>query len=213
MRITSVRKRRSDVEIEFEDQSKIYVGYKVVIDNGLRRNDELDDEQIKQLLQQSEKLKIKDSAFRLLGRRAHSVFELSQKLTRKKYKKELIESVLSELKTNGYLDDNNFTDAFIKERLEKRKSGKNKIKAELMKRGVNQQSIDLVLSNIDNSVSEETALELARKKLKSLMNRESDKRKIKQKIFSFLFSKGFETEIILKVVNQLKLDEDDITDL
>lgn len=213
MRITSIRKRRSDVEIIFEDLSKIVVGYKVVIDNGLRRNDDLSEDQIKNLLTQTEKLKIKDSAFRLLGRREHSVFELTLKLSRKKFRKDLIESVLLDLKKHGYLDDNNFTDAFVKERLAKRKSGINKIKAELIKRGVNRKSIDTALSKIDNTFSEQTAFSLADQKLKSLKHKENDNRKIKQKISSFLFSKGFETDIIFKVINQLKLDEDDYTDL
>jgi regulatory protein len=213
MRITSIRKRRSDVEISFEDQSKIILGYKVVIDNGLRRNDDLNDEGIKELLMQTEKLKIKDSAFRLLGRRAHSVFELTQKLTIKSFHKDLIDSVISDLKKNNYLNDDDFALAYAAERLSKRKSGINKIKSELIKKGVNRKSIELVLSEVDNSKSETTALELAQKKFMSLTKNENDRRKIKQKIFSFLFSKGFETDTILKVVNQLKLDEDNFNDL
>ena len=145
MRITSIRKRRSDVEIVFEDQSKIIVGYKVVVDNGLRRNDDLTEEQINELLTQTEKLKIRDSAFRLLGRRAHSVFEISQKLARKGFRKELIEIVISDLKGNNYLNDDNFSQAFVNERLAKRKSGINKIRAELIRKGVNKKSIEFAL--------------------------------------------------------------------
>ena len=213
MRITSIRKRRSDVEIVFEDQSKIIVGYKVVVDNGLRRNDDLTEEQINELLTQTEKLKIRDSAFRLLGRRAHSVFEISQKLARKGFRKELIEIVISDLKGNNYLNDDNFSQAFVNERLAKRKSGINKIRAELIRKGVNKKSIEFALEGIDRSSSESTAFALANKKLKSLKQKENDKRKIRQKISAFLYSKGFETEIIIKVTNQLKLEEDDFIDL
>ncbi len=129
------------------------------------------------------------------------------------FRKDLIESVLLDLKKDGYLDDNNFADAFVRERLAKRKSGQNKIRAELIKRGINQKSIDVALTKIDNTSFEQTAINLVDKKLKSLKQKESDIRKIKQKISSFLFSKGFETDIIFKVINQLKLDEDDYTDL
>ncbi len=213
MRITSIRKRRSDVEIIFEDQSKIIVAYKVVIDSGLRRNDDISNEQTKELLTQTEKLKIKDSAFRLLGRRAHSVFELTQKLTRKSFCKDLVESAVSELKKDGYLNDDSFAQAYTLERLTKRKSGINKIKSELIKKGVNRKSVESALSVIDQSSSETNAFELAEKKLKSLNKKENGIRKLKQKLFSFLFSKGFETEIIMKVLNRMKLGEDNFNDL
>ena len=101
-----------------------------------------------------------------MGRRAHSVFEISQKLSRKGYRKDLIEIIVLDLKKDNYLNDNTFSQAFVNERSAKRKSGINKIKAELIRKGVNQKVIEFALAGIDKTSSESTAFELAAKKLK-----------------------------------------------
>ncbi len=165
MIISSIRKRRSGVEILFDDNSKILVDYRVVVDNGLRKNDDLTSEQVNNLLAQSEKLKLKDSAFRLLGMRHHSQYEITQKLIRKGFERQNVESLLNEFVGKGFLNDAEFAKAYLNERLNKKRVGLNKIRAELIKKGINQKIIEDLLSTADSSISEETALELAKKKI------------------------------------------------
>ncbi len=213
MIISSIKKRRNDVEIVFDDSSKIKVDYRVVVDSGLRRSDELSEEEKNNLLSQTKKLKLKDSAFRLLGMRRHSKYELFQKLVRKGFDKAEINSILDELSSKGYLNDIEFAKAYLDERLSKKKVGKNKIKAELISKGLDKNIIENVLSNIEDSISEETAVILANKKLVSLRRKENDKRKILLKISAFLFAKGFEPELIKKITRQLNLEINEFEDL
>jgi regulatory protein len=213
MIISSIKKRRSDVELVFDDDSKIHVDYRVVFDNGLRKNDEITKEFCEKLSIETGKLKIKDSAFRLLSRRQHSKFELTQKLIRRGYSKEEIEPVLFQIEEKGLLDDIQFTKAYLVERLAKKKVGINKIKAELLKKGIDQKIIEKILSRVDISESELTALTLSQKKLTALKRKESDPRKIQQKLAAFLFAKGFETDLIRNVLGKLNLEKDAFEDL
>ena len=213
MIISSIQKRRNGVEIIFDDFSKIRIDYRVVVDNGLRKNDNISEEQKNKLLVQTEKLKLKDSAFRLLSMRRHSKFELSQKLIRKGFEKAEVHSMLDELSSKGYLNDIDFAHAYVEERLAKKKVGINKIRAELISKGLDKSIIVNILSMIDYSISEETALKLAEKKLLSLRRKENNKRKITQKVSAFLFTKGFEPEMIRKITGKLNLDINEYEDL
>jgi regulatory protein len=213
MIISSIRKRRNGVEVIFDDNSKILVDYRVVVDNGLRKNDDLTTEQVNKLLAQSEKLKLKDSAFRLLGMRHHSKYEIAQKLIRKGFERQGVETILNELVEKGFLNDTEFAKAYFTERQNKKRVGINKIRAELIKKGIDKKIIEDLLAVEDSSISEETAFELASKKLKSLIHKESDARKIKQKISASLFSKGFDFDLIRKTIDKLNLSEDQFEDL
>lgn len=213
MRISSIQKLRNNVEIYFEDSSKIRIDYRIAFDNGLRRNDDLDEEKINNLLSQSEKLKIKDSAFRFLARRHHSFHEIFKKLLNKGYKKEDISEVLEKLKRDGFVDDLLFANAFVEEKLTKKKLGLIKVKAELMKKGVDRKIIDMSLSHVDNSIMEANAELLIEKKIKFLKEKESDAKKIKQKLFSFLYSRGFDSEIITSALNKMNIGEDENSNL
>lgn len=213
MKIALIQKLRNNAEIYFEDSSKIRIDYRVAFDNGLRRNDDLDEEKINNLLSQSEKLKIKDSAFRFLGRRHHSYQEIFKKLLNKGYKKEDISEVLEKMKREGFVDDLLFAKAFAEEKLTKKKLGLIKVKAELMKKGVDRKIIDAALSDADSSMMESNAVLLIEKKIKFLKGKESDTKKIKQKLFSFLYSKGFDSEIITSALNKLNIGEDGNSDL
>ncbi|MHB8931538.1 MAG: regulatory protein RecX [Melioribacteraceae bacterium] len=203
MIITALQRKGNNVVIIFDDREPITFDYRTVLDNGLRKNDTIDEKFFERLISESNFLKIKDSAFRLLGRRHHSTSELRIKLIKKKYPKEIIQRVLSDLTDNNLLDDEQFAIAYLEERLVKKKIGVNKLKAELFKRGIDRKIIDKVLLNVDSQLSYDQAMELAQRKMMSLRRKELDEKKLKSKIFLFLTSRGFESELILKVLNDL----------
>ena len=202
MIVTALQRKGNNVIIIFDDREPVTIDYRTVLDNGLRKNDSIDEKFFEQLISESSFLKIKDSAFRLLGRRHHSTSELRNKLAKKKYQKEIIEKVLADLTTGKFLDDEQFAVAYLEERSLK-KIGVNKLKAELFKKGIDRKIIDKVLLNIDSDLSYEQAFELAKRKILFLQRKELDKNKLKTKIFSYLSSRGFESEIILKVLNDM----------
>jgi len=209
MVITALQRKGGNVVISFDEGEQAILDYRTVLDNGLRKNDLIDEKLFERLLSESLFLKAKDSAFRLLGRRHHSTSELRIKLIKKKYSKEIIEKVLIELTDKGLLDDQQFAVAYLEERSVKKKIGINKLKAELFKKGIDRKIIEKVLLTLDSGLSYEHAHELAERKKMTLMNKESDKRKVKSKIFSFLSARGYESDLIMKVLNDLIIDDEE----
>ena len=72
-----------------------------------------------------------------------------------------------------------------------------------MKRGIDRKISDGLLLNMDQNSSYENALILAEKKNKLLKERGFDDRKIRSKLYSFLLSRGFESEFIVKIINEI----------
>lgn len=207
MIITSLKKKRSDVEICFDDNSKLLLDYRVVFDNGLRRNDLLNESQINIFLYRSEKHKIKDSAFRFLSRRLHSSQELRTKLIKKRFRKEIIDEVIMGLVNKNFLNDLNFAQSYLNEKISRKREGFNKVKADLIKKGIARNIIAQLIDLVDSNLLEKNAFELARKKLSFLKARETDNKKMRQKLFSFLMSKGYEIDLINIVLNKLNLEK------
>jgi len=207
MVITALQKKNSKVIVFFDDDSFCTLDYRVVLNNGLRTNDSINDDKKKQLINESVFLSIKDSAFRSLSRRPHSIYEIKTKLVRKGWQKEIVLKVIEDLVDKGFLDDEKFALAFIDER-SKKKVGINKIKAELMRRGIDRKIFDPLLYNFDSYSSFESTLTLAEKKYKQLKERGLENKRIRIKLYSFLLSRGFESEFILKIINEITPEKD-----
>ncbi|MBA4405742.1 hypothetical protein C0389_00550 [bacterium] len=209
MIITTLQRKGSNVLICFDEGEPITLDYRTVLDNGLRKNDMIDEKIYERLVSESIFLKTKDSAFRLLGRRLHSTSELRTKLIKKKFPKETIEKVLADLTETALLNDEQFAIEYLEERSVKKKIGLNKLKAELFKKGIERKIIDNVLLSVDSDLSYKQALELAKRKKVVLERKEKDKKKLKSKIYSFLTSRGYQSDIIIKVLSNIGPEEEE----
>ncbi|WP_373276238.1 regulatory protein RecX [Faecalimicrobium dakarense] len=79
--------------------------------------------------------------------------------------------------------------------------GRNKIKQNLYNKGIDKQSINEAINEIDEDAEYENAMYLAQKRYDRIKN--EDKRKIYQKISQHLAYKGFNYDIIKRVLNKL----------
>lgn len=209
MIIASLKRKKADVVIIFDDGTFTSLDHRVVYDNGLRKFDEINDDKLAALKYKSGILQIKDSAFRFLARRLHSSQELKTKLIKKGFDKSFVNDVIQQLAEQKYLDDEQFAKLVVEEKTVKKRFGVNKVKAELLKKGIDREIIDYVLSDHNDELNEDNALYLAQKKIKLLREKTNDKRKLKEKLFSYLLGKGYTTDIIMKVINALNLDNPD----
>ena len=210
MKITRIVKKDSkNVSIHLDNDDVIFINYEVFIKSGLRKNDNISENQIDPLIKENQKFAVKQRAFRYLGRRLLSENELRIKLKLKRYDENIIDEVIEDLKGKNYLDDLEFANIFSSESIRNKFWGKNKVKAELMKRGINNEIIAKVLSEkFPEGNDLQNAVELAEKKYKILSHRNLEQKKVKEKMISFLFSKGYDYEVIKEAVGQIVKYED-----
>ena len=210
MRILKVvKKGRSDVTIYFDNDSLQFLAVEVFLKSGMKKGDDISEDRFSLLIEQNKIFHIRQRAFRLLGRRQHSSSELSRKLWNKDYEQKLIDEVIDDLQNKGYLDDKEFIRAFVAEKSKTKNWSIKRIKGELFKRGVASKLIDETLNHQPVESDNESAMKLAKKKYEVLLKRNLEPKELRNKLSAYLFSKGFEYELIREVSDRLIKDENE----
>jgi regulatory protein len=147
-----------------------------------------------------------DVAVRALMRRAHSVYEMKQKLERRSDNKLLVQLVMARLKENGQVDDAKYAKQFARQRTVGRKQGKFRISRDLRARGVPDRHIDAALKESAEQ-NDEAAMVRQRieRKLRSYRG-EIDEKKMAS-IYSSLLRAGFSAEIIRRELKSLTRED------
>jgi len=198
------RKDEKNVSVYFDNGERLILSEDTFYNSGLRKGDEISDDRFSFFIEQNILYHIKQRAFSYLARRFHSERELLIKLKQKSYEERLIKLVLNELREKSFIDDQVFANHFIEEKLKKKRWGKNKIRAALFSKGISASIIDEVLKSFDSEEDQnEAAISLVKKKFENLKKRETDCKKLKQKLVAFLLSRGFEYEISVEVVSKI----------
>ncbi|MGK0273318.1 MAG: regulatory protein [Cocleimonas sp.] len=138
----------------------------------------------------------KNSAIYSLAMREHSRKELYQKLQKKEYVEGVdIDKLLNELEESNYLNEQRFTESFIRYRVSKGQ-GSVKISSELYVRGIQKSLIDVALVNSDFNWFDLGLQQLEKKfgKSKSVDYKEKTKR------MRFLSTRGFSAEVIHSII-------------
>jgi regulatory protein len=204
MTITRILKKgNKDVTIQFDDDKFLILAVEVFLKSGLKKGDNLSEDRFSFLIEQNKLFHIKQKAFRLLGRRQHSTSELRTKLWQKDYDKSLIESVINDLNENGYLNDEDFIREFVAAKYKFKNWSSKRIKSELIKRGIAEKNIAPILSKMNISADVENAMIQAKKKYESLSKRKLEPKELRNKLAAFLFSKGFDYELIKDVCEKI----------
>ncbi len=206
-----VKKDDKKVIIEFDNEQKIILHKEVVYEHGLRKSDELSEDNISKLLDDDKKYNIKLKALSFLQRRVHSRKELFTKLKRHFSEVNLIEECLSDLEDKKIIDDEYFAELFVQEKIRMKSWSKSKLKSELYLRGISKDIIENCLNKFFTSELErEKAIGLANKKLKNIKSKVDDNKVIYQKLLLFLQSKGYDYHLADEIIREVIKPEDDI---
>ena len=144
-------------------------------------------------------LKMKMQYYCSYQERSHS--EVLRKIKTYSPKHEEINSIISDLIKEDYLNETRFAKTFTRGKFNFKNWGKNRIKLELKKRNISEKNIELGLKEIDNKDYEkkfDDLFEYISSKHKNLgkLNR-------KKKVFDYLQYRGWENDKIFKKINEL----------
>ena len=146
--------------------------------------------------------KAMNTAVRILANRDHSKYELKQKLQQRGFVSRSINSVMAECERFGYIDDRRTARVYILQ-LKRKCFGKRYIRQALKKKHLSGAAIDKILSENYPEVDEyEHAGRLLEKKMKTFA-RETDHKKRSDKIYRFLYARGFSPVVISDLIRNL----------
>jgi len=147
------------------------------------------------------KEKARNYAFLLLKFRLRSEEEIYKRLKKKKFGELIVKETVLFLKEKNFINDELFAREWIQSRL-KKPLGLLRIKAELKLKGIDNQIIDKQLKKAKEAFMEaEVVRKIAEEKFKKLKGVEINK--AKQRIYGYLFRRGFSPPTIMDAVRQL----------
>ena len=134
-----------------------------------------------------------------LSIREHSKLELQNKLSQKGHDLDNIRDCIDEFSSKDIQSDIRFTEEFIRSKLKKNK-GPRLISSELVSRGIT----DSIINKKISEISYQEWCTVAFLALKKKLNGSSVSIEDKDKIYSFLISRGFEHKMIKYVIDEQK---------
>lgn len=171
----------------------------------LEKDVEIKIEDIREVLIEEEYISCKNYTLRILERGYKTEKEIEKKLIEREYSQKTISRVQDFLKEYNFIDDRRYTSMYVKDKI--KNEGRNKIKYKLMQKGVAEETIAKTINNVNEEDEYEGALALCEKKYRILIKRETDSRLIKQKIFRFMASKGYDFDLINRIIRKVVNEE------
>jgi regulatory protein len=201
-RIEAQKKRKQRVSLFAGDRFILGVSLDTLTHFQISPGTKLTDKQLRELEHREKLVQLRDQAFRLLARRAHSRRELRDKLRQRNYEAIMIDQLLDDFSDRNYIDDAQFAKIFMEEELKLRYSGPALIRSKLLQKGILSDSIDTLLSEIyPVTLQLDNCRYLSRKKIKS-WSAPPERKQILQ-LTGYLRSKGFSWDIIQQATADL----------
>ena len=124
--------------------------------------------------------------------------EIRDKLYEWKAPREIIEPIISQLINDNFLNEERYAKTYAGGKFRIKNWGRIKIKLELKRRGITPYCINKGLKEIEETAYRNTIKKLIAAKSKTL--KEAHPLKRKHKIVQYLISKGFESELVLELL-------------
>lgn len=200
MVITEIKKQRYN-----ESRYNIYIDSKFcfsaseedLIKYTLTENRGLEEEELDEIIKKCEESNAYNYALNILNNRDYTSMDIKNKLKQKQYSIQTIESVLSKLESYGFIDDEKYIKKYVDYSLNIKKTGKNKIMYDLKSKGLKSSEIESI--EVNEEIQFSNAYDLALKKLKSI----NSNKRIEDKIFRYLLSKGYDFDMIKRVIRKI----------
>jgi len=114
-------------------------------------------------------------------------------------------ALLADLITNNFLSEERFAEAFTSGKVRIKKWGRIKIRVELKQKQISDYSIKKAFNQIDDSIYIDNLNHLAERKWNALTS-ETNEYTRKMKVYRYLSSKGYETDLIKECVESIERD-------
>jgi regulatory protein len=183
----------------------------VLIKFQLKKGMELDDFSFLEIHYQDSIRKAYNLAVNYLARRMRSEKEIKDYLVKKEMDDPIINEILHRLTAQKYINDEEFTLAFVRTQVNTTDKGPNEIKRELKEKGIAEGIQIKVLKEFPLEQQIEKATKISGKFFQK--NTKESGKVLKQKLGNLLLRKGYSFEVITIAVNETFVNNEDDVDM
>ena len=176
------------------------ITYDFFNDLNLSLEDEVDFDTYKEILKENQYNMAKNFALGKISYSQKTSFELEKLLKDNDFDADAINKTIEFLKSFKLIDDKAYVKSFINDKSNISKWSRNKIRYALRSKKIDDQLIETYLSYISDDEEFQKAYDFAVKKSRGKTDYDN-----KQKVYRYLSSKGFEYDIISRVIGEIFL--------
>jgi regulatory protein len=166
---------------------------------GLAEGSEVNEDTLREITASYEYAKAREAAMRLLKTRPRTEQELRRRFSRNGVVGRTCNRLIGDLKAEGLVDDRVFARLWIREKVARAESGRRRIISDLRAKGIEEAVVmEELRLNYDRDREMENARQVALKRIRRI--RKPDDVGSRQKAFSFLLRRGFESDIAQQAV-------------
>ncbi|EKQ56244.1 MAG: hypothetical protein A370_02135 [Clostridium sp. Maddingley MBC34-26] len=197
-----IQKRNKErVNLFLDGEYAFSISAELVYKEGLKLNNDIDSDKLKALAEKDSMARCKEAGLRIIERTYKTEKELREKLKLKGYEDNAVDYCIDFLKKYNYINDTNYSKAFINDKLNS--MGSQKIRYALIQKGISREIIDEELTNLSTENEKIVAFNIGKKKYNSIIKNETDEYKISGKLYRYLISKGYSIDITNSVVKEI----------
>lgn len=189
MELTAAEPRRHRLtQLYIDGEEAVKIDTETFLRWGLKPGDEITDEELRELLQASDARRAQEKALYLLGYRAHSKKELTEKIARTAASREAAEAAADRMEELGLLDDGEYARRYAQELFTRRRWGPMRVKQELRLKGIAPEIIEELLEEYGDG---DAALENMRALLEKKYPGWAEDEKTRRRAFAALQRMGY----------------------
>ena len=193
------RNKKNNYNVYLDNGEIITLNENVITENELLLKKEIDKELYDKLNIDNKIYELYEISIKYINVRLRSIKEIKAYIQKKEKDIDIVNRVCDKLIKNKFLNDEIFTKAFIKDKLNFTTMGDYKIRKELERLGIDNIIIEENISNIDNNLLEERIRKIIDKDIR--INKKYSGVNLKNKIYNHLLSQGYSQSIIINIIN------------
>lgn len=196
-----IKRGNGNYQIVFDNGKKINIQEDVIIKNNLLYKKDIDNDLLLKIVTENEEYEIYNKCVNYIGVRLRSTNEIREYMARKEISLEKQNEVIDKLLKNKLLDDEVFTRAFIKDKMNFTTMGPYRIELELKKHKIDDRIIKKYIGEIDRDI----IYEKIDKQIGKLIKSNKNKNNLRNKIYNNLLGLGYSSEMIVSMINKYNL--------
>ena len=205
MKIEKYKKMsRGRYKITF-DSGEFIIYEEVIINNNLLLLKEIDLKLLEKILMENNEYECYDLALSYIEIKLRTEKEIYDYLYKKGFSNELINSIIDKLKNNNLINENNYVESYVNDKINLSNWGPYKIKRSLMNLNIEEEIIDDYLNNIDSEIWKNKVKKFIDKRIKTLNNKSLYM--IKNKLNMELYDLGYDKEIVNEYLAKVNVDD------
>lgn len=208
MEIKSYRKLKNNVyELTFDNKEKYKLFDDIIVKYELLISKKMDKRKLEMLLDENTKLEAYYKALKLISIKMRTELEIRKYLLKYNYNKKSVDAAIKRLTKEDLINPENYAQAYVNDSMNLTLNGPEKIRDNLKKLGIDDNTSEKYLSKIKTDEWIERIKVIISKKMK--LNKNSEKM-FKNKMYRELILLGYEIDDIKLVLKEINIDDKEI---